>query len=155
GGEVDRVAERRIFEALLRAEIADAGLPRMDADAEADRRIGQGADGTRDVEGGEAAVERVARILERGVPERHHAVADIFVDRAVVIEDGPARRRVDGPDERDDAFRRARFGEAGEVPHIGEQDRQRAYLAAEGDPLRFLDEPLDDRRRDEAAEYAA
>src|SRR5438034_8481107 len=39
GGQVDRVAEQRIIEALLRAEIADAAFAGIDTDADMQRAL--------------------------------------------------------------------------------------------------------------------
>src|SRR5829696_3436524 len=155
GGKVHSVAERRIFEALLGAEIADTGDPGMDADADADRRVREPPGGIDELQCGEAGIARMLGVVEGSVPECHHPVADIFVDGAAMAHHGCRGGRVDAADERYDLLRRSRLGQSGEIPDVREEDRQRAKLAAQHDPFRRFDELLDDGRCHESAEYAA
>ena len=105
-GEIDRVAEQRIIEMLLRAEIADDAFAGIDADADLhrpERRAGGGRFvRPAAVQLDELAAHRLGRahrvvgmigVVERRVPERHDAIADVFVDRAVCIGDDLGHRR--------------------------------------------------------------
>ena len=96
GGDVHRVADHRVVEALGGAEIADEAAAGVDADAEAQGLEGISAlggvlGGQLGVEQGQAAAHLEGRLAGAGgvalvgqgrVPERHDGVADILVDGA-------------------------------------------------------------------------
>ena len=106
-GEVHRIAHRGVGEALVRTHVADDAL----AGIEADRRyaIGVKRASLRRGFGRKLAVDAIefgkhgkralagmigmAGIVERRVPERHDAIADVFVDRAAPRQDLAGHRR--------------------------------------------------------------
>ena len=103
-GHVDVVADHRIVEARLRAEIADAAQPGVEADAELDRlerpplgfsllrqRAFKHLHLAHHAERCAAGMARMDAVVERRVPERHHRVAHEFVDGALLIEDDVAQ----------------------------------------------------------------
>src|SRR5213079_1846940 len=89
GGDVDRVAHRRVRTPHLRPHVPDPHGAGIHADADLERR--PAARGELSVQppalalhldGREHAVARVLRIVHRRAPERHDRVADVLVERA-------------------------------------------------------------------------
>src|SRR5947208_2781949 len=92
-GYVDSVADGRVFRALLSANAADRCLARVDANAEHD--FGQAArhqllidlcDSALHTDGCGDCVERVRLASDRRAEERHQAIAQIFIERALMRE---------------------------------------------------------------------
>ena len=109
----------------------------------------------RNLEGGSAGVAGVGRIVERRVPERHDGVAHVLVDGAAALEDDVGERRQQVVDELRQLVGGQLFRDRGEVPHVAEQQRELAHLAAELEPLGMGDQLVDHGRRDVVRESEA
>ena len=168
GSEVHIVAHDRIVEALVRAQVADRADARIEPGAHANGgkipafALGVGApdliEAAELVAHGErraAGVLGVFGIVQGRVPERHDAVAHIFVDGAFAFEDDVGHRCQEPVDESGELLRVKFFGNRGEVPDIAKQHRHGLHLAAQGELFRMGGELLDHRRRQIAAERAA
>ena len=94
-------------------------------------------------------MQGVIGIVERGVPECHDRIADIFVDRAAFGEHDPGQWVEQPVHQRGQPFRLVlqRLGNGGEAAHVAEQDRQGLALAAEVQLRRVRGEPLHQDRR--------
>ncbi len=149
--QIHRVADYRVIEALLAAEIADHGFAGADADAgfdfgEARIRFSQRIErpGHR-----QRALERFARRIlerERRAPKRHDAVAHQFIDHAAALQDELDHRGHVGVEERDQRDRVGAFRARGKIENIREQDGQVAALAAELEPGGIVHHRGDDVR---------
>ena len=105
-GDIDVVADHRIVEARLRAEIADAAHAGVEPDAELHRlerrplasaswrqRSFESRISCHHAQCRAAGMARMVAVVERRVPERHHRIAHEFVDGALLLEDDVAQRR--------------------------------------------------------------
>ena len=86
-------------------------------------------------------------IVQRRVPERHDAIADIFVDRALVARDDLRHRRQKMVHEMGQGLRIHPFREGREAPDVAEHDRHDPHLAAERELFRMARELGDIMRR--------
>ena len=93
GGQIHGIAERRIPITQRRTHVAHAGHAGVQADADIEMRLSfrrplflQLADAVHHLQCGFASLRRVPRFFEGRAPESHDRVADIFIERAVVIE---------------------------------------------------------------------
>ena len=133
-----------IVEALRRADVADAALARVEADADADghrrlpalsRRLGPARIEPDQLllhaQRGAAGVARVARIGERRVPEGHDGVAHEFIDRAALGEDHLGQGREQLVEEADQLLGGEAFRQRREAAHVGKQQGHLARFAAE------------------------
>ncbi len=93
-------------------------------------------------------------IVERGVPERHDAVADIFVDGAHALGDDLGHRRQKAVHEMRQRLGIELFRKAGEAAYVAEHDRHGSRLAAELEPLGMGGELFDIVRRHVVRERA-
>ena len=161
--QIDRIAEHRIIEAQVGAHIADDASPGVepDADLERDEALAgffglllalliERLDAAEHFERGLAGIDLVRRVVQRGVPERHDRVADIFVDRAVVLDDGVGHGREEIVHQRRQTLRivLVDFRNRGEAAHVAEQDRHVAILAAERQRFVRFGQLFDQRGRD-------
>ena len=71
-------------------------------------------------ERGVATLGRVVRLFKRRAPERHHRVADVFVERAVVAEDDLRHVRQIFVEQRGEFLRVQFFRNGGEPAHVAE-----------------------------------
>jgi hypothetical protein len=80
----------------------------------------------------------VLGVVERRVPERHDGVADIFVDRALALDDGVRHRREKTVHQLREALGIVLvvLGNGGEAADVAEQDRHAPFFAAEHQLLR-------------------
>ena len=69
---------------------------------------------------------------DRSAPERHHRIADEFVDRPAMFEDDVAHPVEIGVEQGRDPFRRQAVAELGEAFDVGEQRIERARFAGQG-----------------------
>src|SRR5215831_15241920 len=89
-GEVDRVADDRELQALVAADVAGGGVAIVQPDANLDwllpRRTAARIPVGDSVQQLQRALDRVGGVAQPGpgrAERRHHAVADVFVERAV------------------------------------------------------------------------
>ena len=99
---------------------------------------------------GKAAV--LLRRAEGRAPEGHDGVADIFVDDPMVAAHRFRHQREIAVDDPHHSRRRHAFAEAGEAPHVAEEHRHLPPVAGAGQPVRLVDQPLDDAGIDIASE---
>ena len=104
---------------------------------------------------GADGVNRVIRIVQRRVPERHNRVADIFVDRAAVREHDVGHCREIFVDEPRQRLRIQLLGNGRKAAHIREHDGEGTHLTAEDELARILGDPIGDCRRDITGERLA
>ena len=76
-------------------------------------------------------VQRVVGQVERRAEHGEHAVADEFVERALVQEDRVGHAAEEDVQQHRDLLRRQVLGHAGEADEIREQHRQVAFLRDE------------------------
>ena len=96
-------------------------------------------------------------IVERRVPERHDAVADVLVDGPLASEHHVGHRRQQSVDQGGQALRvgLVPLGDRGEAADVAEHDGHRALLAAEAQPLGMPRQLVDQLRREVLLEGAA
>src|ERR1035437_8507832 len=165
--QIDRIAEHRIVETQIGAHIADDASPRVEPDADLDREealagffglllalLIQRLDAAEHFQRGFARIDLVRRVVQRRVPERHDRVADIFVDRTVVFDDGVGHRCEEIVHQRRQTLRivLVYLRNRGEAAHVAEQDRHVAILAAERQRFMRFSQLLDQRRGEILAE---
>src|SRR6266513_4686304 len=92
GGDVDRIAHRRVRASHPRPHVPDPHGTGIPADVDLVRRpAARGELGVQPLalvlhlDGGEHTVARVLRIVHRRAPERHDRIADVLVERAAVL----------------------------------------------------------------------
>ena len=93
--------------------------------------------------------------VERRVPERHEAVADVLVDGAAFRQHRGGERRVQRIEEAHDAFGVQQFRARGEVAHVAEEDGRLARFTTQPQARGIGRDALDDGRRHVALERAA
>ena len=100
---------------------------------------------------------RMIFVVERRIPERHDAIAHVFVDGALSIEDHVGHRREESIDQRGESLRipLELFGDRGESSDIREKQGHFPHLATEHQPFRLIGELLDKGRGEILAESAA
>ncbi len=91
--EIYGVAERRVAVTQCGAHVADAGDSGVEADADVEMRLAFGfplflqlADALHHVQRRFAGAVGVAGFFEGRAPEGHYRVADVFIERALAIE---------------------------------------------------------------------
>src|SRR5579883_702698 len=143
-GKVHLVAQTRILQPLRRAEVADRGLPGVEADTYIDRNV-RPSFGLRlclpfGVEIHQARLHRqyglarpdgMVRHVDRCIPERHDGVAHVLVDRALALLDEVGHWRQQAIHEAGEPRGIELLGDGREAPHVAEQDGDLAHLAAE------------------------
>ena len=159
-GQVHRIAEQRIVKMLHRPEIADAALAAVDPDADShrcprsarrlrlvrpkavqfDQLLAHGLSGADRVLG-------VLRVVERGVPKRHDAIADVFVDGSLQLGDDLGHRRQKAVHELGQGSGVHAFGEGSKAADVAKHDRHHPHFAAEREPFGMGREFLDIVRR--------
>ena len=158
-GEVDGVADRRVLEALLRAERADDRLARVDPDAVPDRDAVLRLPARRrrerpflEREPGPHGLDRVLGVLDRDVVEGHHAVADVLVDGAVVREDDLRHLGEVLAQHGRHLLGFEPLGDGGEAAQVGEEDGDQTPTRAQAPLVTPADDRPQDVRREEARE---
>ena len=143
-GEVYRIAQRGIGEALFRAHITDRALAGRDPYSRLQEHGGSllrlrflfylevhGIERLLHPQRGQAGVAFVTVYFLRRVPEGHHGVADIFINRAALREDDIGHGGQEFVHQVDELFRVQPFGDFGEFSDIREHDGEIARFAAE------------------------
>ena len=82
-------------------------------------------------------------IIQWGVPERHDAVADIPVDRPLLLGDDVGHLREEAVHEAGQRWRIHAFRAGRKTPNIAEEDRHHPRLTAEDELFRMSGELLD------------
>jgi hypothetical protein len=82
-------------------------------------------------------------IVEGGVPERHDAVAHIFIDGPLLLGDDLGHRRQEGVHEACRCSGIHAFGAGGETTDVAKHDGHLPRLATEDELLRVSGELLD------------
>lgn len=90
--------------------------------------------------------------LERRVPERHDAIAHVFVDEAARLLDDIGERREEAVDQSGQFLRVEFLGNSGKAADIGKQDREVAHAAAEREKFGMATQLVDHDRWHVAAE---
>jgi hypothetical protein len=130
--DVDRVAERREIELVLRSEDADecrSGLePDPDADASS-REVGR-LDLLEDLARGEDRSFGVVRAGDDRDEQRHDAVTEELVDDAAVPVDGAGSDAVEALEQAPELGGRRVLGDPGRATDVGEQDADLDFGAA-------------------------
>ena len=143
-GGVDRVAYRRIVEAVFRSHVADAGDTGVDADAngngvaksEGVPRIHL-TQGLPHPEGATGRLQRMIRDVDWGVPERHDGIADELVERPLAADDRTAETAQQPVEETHEAGRVHPLANRSEIAYVHEQQGNFTILAAETQCLRL------------------
>ena len=96
-------------------------------------------------------------VVQGRVPERHDAIAHIFVDGALAGQDDVGGRREKAVDQADQplGIGFVELGDAGEPAHVGKQQGHVAHDAAQVELIGILREFLDQGRRHVTAERPA
>src|SRR6202011_3361409 len=90
--------------------------------------------------------------LNRGIPERHDAVADELVDGSAFFRDRGGNLLEIGRDLRQQIVRRQGFGVRGKILQVGKEYREESRLDAKVQRNARLDELTDDVERHERRE---
>ncbi len=126
-GNVDRIADRRVFHAGVGADDPDHDGAGVDPDAHVDRGVEEGggvAGGfIPDLEGCEDRTPGVVLVGERSTEEGEHPVAEKLVDGAFVSVDGCHPPGEEVVEELDHLFGIDPAGEVGRADQVGEEDR--------------------------------
>ena len=160
-GEVHRVADQRIGQALRRPHIPDAARPGIQPNPDLDITgpVGRiiAVERRQPFDHRQTAARGIGilvRIVERRVPERDDRVADELVDRRLAVQQNVAHRRQERDQEADDGLRIELFRQPRETANVAEQHGHLTLFAAEFELPRIVDDPLDHVGRKIAVERA-
>ena len=103
-GDIDRIADQRIVEPLLRAHIADTANARVKPDPDLHFARPRHALGARHglvqfvqfrdhIQRRTRSIAVMVKIIERGIPEREDRIANILVERRFALHQNIAHRR--------------------------------------------------------------
>ena len=152
--DVHGVADHRVV-AQLGADVADERRTGVDADPEG-RELGIAA---RELvhrvahrQRGAGRPHRVVDLAGRRVEHRHHFVARVVDDGALVLDEARDRGRVVAVEQRDDVLGVVAFGVGGEPAQVGEERGDLDDRATERGLIGIGEQSSDDRRREVAAE---
>ena len=85
------------------------------------------------------------RLVQRRVPERHDGIADILVDRAVMLQHGFRHRRQEVVEQRGERGRLHLLRDRREIADVAEHDGEIAQFSAQAQQAWICRQPLDHR----------